>query len=119
MGFLVLVALARPAIFQLLLIVVLRDSTEGVVLIELIQHLVNLFKACRDLRDTFLLLLGLVGLLHGKVLFAYPRTEGQQDVPENLAAAKGTLPSPGNGAGIRAGIDCICSVGAGPGYRDE
>lgn len=56
---------------------------------------------------------------HGKVLFAYPRTEGQQDVPENLAAAKGTLPSPGNGAGIRAGTDCICSVGAEPGYRDE
>ena len=102
-----------------LLIAVLRDSAEGVVLIELVQHLVNLFKARRDLRDTLLLLLGLVGLLHGKVLFAYPRTEGQQDVPENLAAAKGTLPSPGNGAGIRAGIDCICSVGAGPGYRDE
>ena len=83
------------------------------------EIIVNLFKACRDLRDTFLLLLGLVGLLHGKVLFAYPRTEGQQDVPENLAAAKGTLPSPGNGAGIRAGTDCICSVGAEPGYRDE
>ena len=46
-----------------------RDSAEGVVLIEFIQHLVNLFKARRDLRDTLLLLLGLVGLLHGKVLF--------------------------------------------------
>ena len=52
-----------------LLIAVLRDRAEGVVLIEFIQHLVNLFKARRDLRDTLLLFLGLVGLLHGKVLF--------------------------------------------------
>ena len=35
-----------------LLIAVLRDRAEGVVLIELVQHLVNLFKARRDLRDT-------------------------------------------------------------------
>ena len=33
------------------------------------KHLVNLFKARRDLRNTLLLFLGLVGLLHGKVLF--------------------------------------------------
>ena len=33
------------------LIAVLRDSAEGIVLIELIQHLVNLFKACRDLEE--------------------------------------------------------------------
>ena len=52
-----------------MLITVLRDRAEGVVLIELIQHLVDLFKACRDLRNTLLLLFGLVGLLHGKVLF--------------------------------------------------
>ena len=52
-----------------LLITVLWDSAEGVVLIEFIQHLVNLFKARRDLWDTLLLFLGLVGLLHGKVLF--------------------------------------------------
>ena len=52
-----------------MLIAVLRDRAEGVVLIELVQHLVNLFKARRDLRDTLLLFLGLVGLLHGKVLF--------------------------------------------------
>ena len=56
-------------LLRYLLIAVLRDSAEGVVLIEFIQNLVNLFKACRDLRDTFLLLLGLVGLLHDKVLF--------------------------------------------------
>ena len=52
-----------------LLIAVLRDRAEGIVLVELIQHLVNLFKARRDLRNTLLLLFGLVGLLHGKVLF--------------------------------------------------
>ena len=34
-----------------------------------IQYLVNLFKARRDLRDTLLLFLCLVGLLHGKALF--------------------------------------------------
>ena len=49
----------------------LKEAAEkwGVVLVELIQHLVNLFKARRDLRNTLLLLFGLVGLLHGKVLF--------------------------------------------------
>ena len=31
------------------------------------EHLVDLFKARRDLRNTLLLFLGLVGLLHGKV----------------------------------------------------
>ena len=59
----------RPAGNPHLLIAVLWDSTQHVVLIKFIQHLVNLFKARRDLRDTLLLFLCLVGLLHGKALF--------------------------------------------------
>ena len=65
----VTVALILYCIFKSACIAVLRDRAEGVVLIELVQHLVNLFKARRDLRNTLLLFLGLVGLLHGKVLF--------------------------------------------------
>ena len=50
-----------------MLVSVLWDSTEGVILVEFIQHLVNLFKACCNLRNTLLLFFALVRLLHIKV----------------------------------------------------
>ena len=45
------------------------QATQRIVLIKFIQYFVNLFKARRDLRDTLLLFLYFVSLLHGKALF--------------------------------------------------